>query len=198
MFAIVFAAIRRFFSSIGVDVWNSRWDMLRWCDDVIKAPFRTVFGNGDGAPSYIPDVQTAELLNTLRETREAAQAEAHRLDRNGIETVLEFAKAHRDVRSTMKLPQSLDPRVKATLLTMDDAALRKLHTSGIGQIRKFLDGRPHGIQGVPSFGEHLPTSRDETPPKGLCVHEAMLWKIRAQMLKPTESEPFLYPRKARP
>lgn len=198
MLARILAAIWRFFASMGVDVWKSRWDILRWCDDVVKAPFRTVFGNGGGAPSYTPDVQTADLLTSLRDAREAAQAEANRLDRNGIETVLEFAKAHRDVRSTMKLPKDLDPRVRAALLTMDDAALRKLHTSGIGQIRKFLDGKPHGIVGVPSFGEHLPTAANEPMPKGLSVHEAMVWKIRAQMLKSTESEPFEYPRKARP
>lgn len=195
MFARAFAAIWRFMQSIGIDAWRSRWDILNWCDNVIKAPFRTVFGHGAPAPSYTPDVQTADLLHTLRETREAAQAEAHRLDRNGIETVLEFAKSHRDVRSTMKLPQSLAPQVKAALLTMDDAALRKLHTAGIGQVRKFLDGRPHGIPGVPSFGEHFPTSPTETPPKGMSVHEAMVWKIRQRMLKPTESEPFPYPRK---
>lgn len=196
MFARVFAAIWRFMQSIGIDAWKSRWDILNWCDNVIKAPFRTVFGGGGGAQSYTPDVQTADLLNVLKDSRQAAQAEAHRLDRNGIESVLEFARAHRDVRSTMKLPQSLDPQVKAALLTMDDAALRKLHTSGIGQVRKFLDGRPHGIVGVPSFGEHLPTSPTETPPKGMTVHEAMVWKIRQQLLKSTESKPFEYPRKS--
>lgn len=185
-------------ASIGVDVWNSRWDMLRWCDDVIKSPFRTVFGHGGGAPSYSPDVQTSDLLNVLRDSRQVMQAEARRLDRNGIESVLEFARAHRDTRATMTLPKSLDPQVRAALLTMDDAALRRLHTSGIGQVRKFLDGRPHGIPGIPFFGEHLPTSRNETPAKGLSVHQAMLWKIRARMLQPTESEPFSHPRKARP
>jgi hypothetical protein len=196
MFARIAAAIWRFMSSIGIDIWNSRWDILRWCDDVVKAPFRTVFGNGGGAPSYTPDVQTSDLLNTLKDAREAAQAEAHRLDRNDIESVLEFAKAHRDTRATMSLPKSLTPEVRAALLQMDDVQLRKLHTAGIGQVRKFLDGRPHGIQGVPSFGEHLPTSPTETPPKGMTVHEAMVWKIRQQMLKPTESEPFPYPRKS--
>lgn len=198
MFASVFAAIWRFFSSIGVDVWKSRWDILNWCDDVIKAPFRTVFGNGGGAPSYTPDVQTADLLDVLKDSRQAAQAEAQRLDRNDIESVLEFAKAHRDTRATMSLPASLSPEVRAALLQMDDVALRKLHTSGIGQVRKFLDGRPPGIQGVPSFGEHIPATAIDPMPKGLSVHEAMLWRIRAQMLKPTESEPFEYPRKARP
>jgi hypothetical protein len=167
----------------------------KWLDDLISAPFRMIFGSGRETPSYTPDVQTADLLDVLKDSRQAAQEEAHRLDRNGIESVLEFAKAHRDTRATMTLPKRLDPRVKAALLTMDDAALRKLHTSGIGQVRKFLDGRPHGIPGVPSFGEQLPTAADEPMPKGLSVHEAMLWKIRAQMLKPTESKPFPYPRK---
>jgi hypothetical protein len=185
-------------SSVGIDVWKSRWDILNWCDDVIKAPFRSVFGGRGGAPSYTPDIQTADLLTSLKDAREVAQAEAHRLDRNGIESVLEFAKAHRDTRATMSLPASLSPEVRAALLQMDDVQLRKLHTAGIGQFRKFLDGRPHGIQGVPSFGEHLPTAADEPMPKGMSVHEAMVWKIHQQMLKPMESEPFEYPRKARP
>ncbi|KQZ50308.1 hypothetical protein ASD54_08620 [Rhizobium sp. Root149] len=168
----------------------------KWLDDLLSMPFRTVFGGGGGAPSYTPDVQTADLLNTLKDAREAAQAEAHRLDRNDIESVLEFAKAHRDTRATMSLPKTLTPEVRAALLQMDDVALRKLYTSGIGQVRKFLAAKPHGIQGVPSFGERLPTVADEPMPKGMTVHEAMVWKIRAKMLKPTESEPFPYPRKS--
>lgn len=196
MLARIAAAIWRFMQSIGVDIWSSRWDILRWCDDVIKSPFRTVFGNGGGAPSYTPDLQTADLVDVLKDAREAAQEQANRLDRNAIEAVLEFARAHRDTRATMTLPKSLDPQVRAALLAMDDAALRKLHTAGIGQVRKFLDGKPHGIIGVPSFGEHLPTAANEPMPKGMTVHEAMIWKIRQRMLKPTESEPFEYPRKA--
>lgn len=169
----------------------------RWLDDLFSMPFRTLFGSDRETPAYTPDVQTSDLLDTLRETRMAAQAEAHQLDRNEIERVLEFARAHRDTRATLTLPKSLTPEVRAALLTMDDAALRKLHTSGIGQVRKFLAGKPHGIVDVPSFAEHLLTSPTETPFKGINVHEGMIWKIRQQMHKQTESKPFEYPRKVR-
>lgn len=170
----------------------------KWLDDLISAPFRMIFGGGGETPSYAPDVQTADLLTSLKNAREAAQTETHRLDRNDIGSVLEFARAHRDTRATMSLPKSLSPDVRATLLKMDDAALRKLHTAGVGQVRKFLDARPHGIVGVPSFGEQLPTSRDKTSPRGMSVNQAMEWNIRQRMLKPTQSAPFEYPRKARP
>ncbi|MGF0537300.1 hypothetical protein ACQQ2Q_04835 [Agrobacterium sp. ES01] len=198
MFARIAAAIWRFMSSIGIDIWKGRFDILNWCDNVIRAPFHMVFGHDAGAPSYTPDVQTSDLLKVLKDSRQAAQAEARRLDRNGIETVLEFAGAHRDTRAMMTLPESLDPRVRAGLLTMDDSELRRLRASGIGQVRKFLDCKPHGIVGVPSFGEHIPASPTETPPKGMSINQAMVWRIRQQMLKPTESEPYEYPRKARP
>ncbi|MQV12184.1 hypothetical protein GHL01_00295 [Sinorhizobium meliloti] len=160
-------------------------------------PFRLVFGHGQPQPSYAPEYQTADLLDTLKDARVEATEKAIRLDRNVIESVVEFARAHRDDRATMTLPTRLDPRVRAALLTMDDVALRTLSRAGIGQVRKFIDGMPHGIPGVPAFGEKLPTAANDAPPKGMNAHEAMLWKIRAQLLKETNAESFAAPKVAK-
>lgn len=197
MLSRIAAAICRFLKSIGTDLWSGRWDIVNWCENVAKMPFRLVFGHGQPQPSYAPEYQTADLLDTLKDARVAANEKVHRLDRNGIESVLEFAKAHRNDRATMPLPKRLDPRVRAALVTMNDAALRTLSKAGIGQVRRFIDGIPHGIPGVPAFGERLPADADAAPPKGMTSHQAMLWKIRAQLLKETNAEPFTAPKVAK-
>ncbi|ARQ56865.1 hypothetical protein Kim5_CH00757 [Rhizobium sp. Kim5] len=196
--AAFLASAAKFIGQVGIDLVNGLPTVGRWLDDIISWPFRTLFGGSQAQPSYTPEYQTADLLDVLKEARQDAKAKVTRLDRNGIDSVLAYARAHRDDRATMRLPKSLDPRVRAALLTMDDAALRKLHTAGIGQVRRFVDGMPHGIPGVPAFGENLTTAANDIPPKGLSTHEQMLWKIRAQLLKNKESEPFHSPRAARP
>lgn len=190
---MIFAAIARFLKSLGSDVWNARWDILRWCHNLIRAPFQMIFGSKP-EPSYAPELQTSDLLDKLRSAREDAAERVIRLDRGGIEGVLEYCRAHRDDRTRMTLPNSLDRKVRAALLTMDDAELRTLAGAGIGQLRKFAAGLPHGIAGVPAFGERLPLAGNDAPPAGLNAHERMLWKVRAQLLKEGNADAFSRPK----
>jgi len=193
MLSRIAAAIGRFFRSLGSDIWSSRWDIVNWCETVAKAPFRLVFGHA-APPSYTPDIPASNYVDILKDARAAAVVKERTFDRSVIESVLEYCRAHADSRATMRLPKQLNPKVQATLLTMDDAALRALSRAGMSQVKRFVEGIPHGISDVPGYGEFRPTAANDQPPRNLTAHERILWKVRAGLEKEKEAEPFTNPR----
>lgn len=126
-------------------------------------------------PEYTPAVSGTQLLDEFDEAR-ARQAAVHDLDRDGISTVMRYAKALPDARTTMDL-SGLGTDVRTTLLTMDDHELKALAQAGIGAVRKFVAGENHGVLGVPVVGS---VKHSNSPPE---LSPEDIWKVRALMLK---------------
>ncbi|MBB3314636.1 hypothetical protein FHT77_000478 [Rhizobium sp. BK181] len=150
---------------------------LRWAEDLVFSPFRAMFGSGGAPmprPEFTPTMSSTELLDEFEAARR--QAAVHDLDRDGISTVMRYAKALPAARPTMDL-SALTPDVRLTLLSMDDTELRALQQSGIGAVRKFVAGDEHGVFGVPVIG-----SVKESTGKRELSHEEK-WKVRSLMLK---------------
>ncbi|MBB4102417.1 hypothetical protein [Allorhizobium borbori] len=185
MLARFAAALTAAFQMIGkVGKWS--WDVAV---ATVRFPFELI-STKPPLPQFNPTVEKSDVLDEYNEARKR-HAAVQTLDRDGIHTLLEYCRAHRDDRATMKLPKDLPPPVLASLVSMDDKALRSLATAGVGQVRKFMSGKPHGIHGVPAVApdpDVVPTAADDEPPRNASHHERVLWKIRANMLKDRQSE----------
>jgi hypothetical protein len=179
-------AIGRFLSSVAASLWKGTLGVLSWTEQLIRWPFSLVFGNGGGMPTpdYKPDVTSAQLLDEFAETR-ARQAAILDLDRDGIGTVLKFANANRSVRAGMDL-SAVKADVRATLLTMDDNELQALSVAGPGKVRKFIEGKDHGIFGVPVVRPAPDVIIP--PPTAMMPHEQVLWRTRARIVKSAHSQ----------
>lgn len=163
---------------------------LNFTEQVIRWPFSVVFGSGGGGrpnPHFEPTSSGVELLDEFNANRAHAVA-VHELNRDSIDTVVKYARTTPSARSTIDLG-NLAKDVRATLLTMDDNELRALAQAGIGAIRRFVEGREHGIHGVPSVG---PIARpgDTVPTAGMTAEERVLWKVRSKMMKAQQSGDF--------
>lgn len=162
-------------------LWRGVLGVVNWTEQLLRWPFSLIFGSGGrGYPAsdYKPDVSAEQLLVQYEEAR-ARQAAVHDLDRDGISTVLKFAAAPQRVRVDMDL-SAVNAAARASLLTMDDNELKALSLASPGQIRKFLDGREHGIFGVPlarPIGGAVGMSQDEATP-----HERLLQHVRSRLL----------------
>lgn len=190
MFARFVAALSRFLASIGNDLYHSIPGILNFGEQVIRWPFSVVFGNGASRPHFAPQVTKSDVVEDFLHARRSAAA-VHTLDRDGIDSVLRFCAAHREDRPTTPLPKNLDPAVRVALRTMDDAALRAIATAPIGKVRKFIDGVPHAIHGVPEIVKNnAAPEAEQLPPPGMTEHQRILWKIKAQLEKTKASEPF--------
>lgn len=137
-------------------------------------------------PEYKPDVSGAQLLDEFEQTRQR-QAAVHDLDRDGVSTVIKYAKAPEAARPTIDL-EGLAKDVRATLLTMDDHELRALSQAGIGAVRKFVDGRQHGIHGVPVVAPLATAPAASTTE--MSAEERILWKVRSRLLKGEQGQEF--------
>lgn len=182
--AAAIAAALEMFGKIGKWGWDVCWATVRFPFELIstKPPL----------PQFNPTVEKSDVLDEYSEARKR-HAAVQSLDRDGIHTLLEYCRAHRDDRATMRLPKDLPPSVLASLVSMDDKALRALATAGVGQVRKFMSGKPHGIHGVPAVGTTSgATAANDEPPKGMSEHERVLWKIRARLMK-DKQEPYRAP-----
>ncbi|MBD8663023.1 hypothetical protein IFT59_07125 [Rhizobium sp. CFBP 8752] len=155
---------------------------------IVRLPF-DLLGGGQPIPApYEPEVKQADILDEFLEARKRSAA-VHTLDREGIDTVIQYCNTHREDRPRFVLPKTLDRDVLVALRTMDDAALRALATSGVSKIRKFIDGREHDIYGVPSLAKVKPQSLPKAP-AGMTEHERIMWKVKARLEKAHEYEPF--------
>lgn len=189
------AKIAAFIANAIRSMGSSALSILDWCEQVVKWPFGLVFGHGAPTPHYQPQITPSDVVGHLDQAR-AAAATVHTLDRDGIETVLSFCGTHRDDRAKTPLPKNLDPAVKVALRTIDDTALRALAAAGIGKVRKFIDGKLHGIPGVPEIANAVPAPHTEVKPsKGMTEHEVILWKLKAQLEQGRLSRPFQFANK---
>lgn len=170
-------------------LWKGALGVMNFAEQLIRLPFSVVFGNGGGGrptPQFEPATSGIQLLDEFAEAR-ARQAAVHDLDRDGVRSVVQYAKAAPSARPTIDLGV-LKRDIRATLLTMDDHELRALANAGIGEIRKFVEGRPHGIFGVPVVRE--PSEAAAEPSKEMSPQERVLWKVRSKLLKEQSGQDF--------
>lgn len=160
--------------------------VVNWCEHLVRWPFDLIFGSGGGRvmpnPEYKPDVSGNELLDQFEEAR-ARHAAVHTLDRDSVDTVLSYTKSSKAARSTFDLG-SVKEDLRTTLLDMSDLELDALGHAGLSAIRKFVDGKEHGVFGVRKFtpGEPVRISIPE-PREPKTVQEQMFWRVRARAEK---------------
>ncbi len=132
----------------------------------------------------------AELLDEYELNRQA-QTDVHRLDRNGVDTLVKYANASAAARSTMDL-SAVGPDAMMTLLTMDDHELKALAKAGPGKIRKWIEGKDHGIFGVPKVhvSPEVVTEDSPRPPAGMTPQQRMIWRVQSRLRKPDHTKAF--------
>ena len=104
---------------------------------------------------YEPQWTRADIIDDFKKARNSASVMP--FDPSGIETVRKFCVAPRHHRIEMDL-SAIPSSARALLLTMSDDELEALSKAGAGQIKKFLDGKQHGVNGVPVVGVHKAVS----------------------------------------
>ncbi|PZU78178.1 hypothetical protein [Agrobacterium sp.] len=179
-------AIGRFLLSAASGLWKGTLGAVHWTEQLIRLPFSIIFGNGGGRampnPEYKPDVSATQLLDEFDEAR-ARQGAIHTLDRDGVDTVLSYTKASKSARATFDLG-SVKEDLRTTLLDMSDLELDALGRAGLSAIRKFVDGKEHGVFGVRTFTPGQPVKAvDPEPKEPMTVHERMLWRVRSRAEK---------------
>ncbi|RDJ11258.1 hypothetical protein [Rhizobium grahamii] len=170
-------------------LWRGALNVISWGEQLLRWPFSIIFGNSSSGlpnPDYKPDVSSAELLDEFEEAR-ARQAAVHDFDRDGVSAVIKYTKAPAHSRPTIDLG-GLGADVRTTLLTMDDRELLALSQAGIGAIRRFVEGKEHGVHGVPIVG----TTKQihVQAPKRMSEAERILWRVRSRTLKTESGQEF--------
>ncbi|MEW9616931.1 hypothetical protein AB3G45_24295 [Shinella sp. S4-D37] len=168
---------------MGRDFWNSLPTIGKTFDDMISWPFRAIFGGGMPLPHYEPTMARADVGEVLTKAREKAAASVHVFDPSGIETVRKFCKAKKDDRYDMDISAVL-AESRALLLSMSGDELQALGKASPGQIKRFLDGKRHGIDGVPVVGVHAPYPANDRSPRSSLDYRR--WKAEAHLKRNIE------------
>lgn len=161
---------------------------LRWIENLVFSPFRALFGGGAlPHPQFTPNMSSTELV----EEYEANRQSLRRSDRDGIETVMKYAASGAAARATLDL-SAVRSDARLTLLTMDDVELKALAAAGPSRVRKWLEGKEHGIFGVPVVTalSNKPVSAPVQPVVGMTPQEQMIWRIQSRLGKPDHSREF--------
>ncbi|NKQ87469.1 hypothetical protein [Rhizobium ruizarguesonis] len=166
---------------------------LRWTENLVFSPFRAIFGGGGAMPSpeFTPNMTSTELLDEYEANRQA-QASLQRSDRDGIETIMKYATGSAAARATIDL-SAVRSDARLTLLTMDDHELKALAAAGPSKVRTWLEGKDHGIFGVPAVtttGLTKPVSAPVQTPAGTTHQQQMVWRVQAHLGKPDNSKEF--------
>jgi len=184
MFRAIAAAIARIFK-IGIAG-------LRWCENIVVSPFRALFGGGAlPNPEYNPTMTSTEILGEYEANRQA-QASLQRSDRDAIETTKKYTAASPAARATTDL-SAVPADARVALLTMDDHELKALAAAGPSKVRKWLEGKEHGIFGVPNVTKSAKTkavSAPVQPPARMTLQQQMVWRLQAHLGKPDHSTEF--------
>jgi len=165
---------------------------IRWCENLVLSPFRVLFGGGAlPNPEYNPTMTSTEIFDEYEANRQA-QASLQRSDRDAIETTKKYAAASPAARATTDL-SAVPADARVALLTMDDHELKALAAAGPSKVRKWLEGKQHGIFGVPNVTTSAKTkavSAPLQPPAGMTLQEQMVWRVQAHLGKPDHSTEF--------
>ncbi|MGO8092812.1 hypothetical protein [Rhizobium leguminosarum] len=175
-------------------IWQGFLGCVRWTEQLIRWPFSVVFGSGGGGamprPEFTPCMTSTELLDEY-EANCQAQAVVYRVDREGIDTVMNYAAASAVARSTVDL-SAVRSDARMTLLTMDDHELSALSKAGPSKVRRWIEGQDHGIFGVPNVQPSPQAVTRDSPqsPRGMTPQQQMLWRVQARLGKPDHSKEF--------
>ncbi|ANL64748.1 hypothetical protein AMC82_CH01055 [Rhizobium phaseoli] len=166
---------------------------IRWCENLVLSPFRALFGGGAlPNPEYNPKMTSTEILDEYEANRQAQASSHQRSDRDAIETTKKYAAASPAARATTDL-SAVPAAARVALLTMDDHELKALAAAGPSKVRKWLEGKEHGIFGVPNVTTSAKTkavSAPVQPPAGMTLQEQMVWRVQAHLGKPDHSTGF--------
>ncbi|WFT86770.1 hypothetical protein [Rhizobium leguminosarum] len=183
MFRAIADAIAKLFkASVGA---------LRWTENLVFSPFRAIFGGALPNPEFTPNMSSTELLEEYEANRHA-QSAFQRSDRDGIESVTKYAVASPAARATTDL-WAVPADARVTLLTMDDHELNALAAAGPAKVRRWIEGKDHGIFGVPAVtptNSVKPAPAPMQPPAGMTPQQQMLWRVQAHLGKPDHSKEF--------
>jgi hypothetical protein len=182
--AIAAALARLFKTGVGA---------LRRCENLVLSPFRAIFGGGGARPNseFNPTMTSTELLEEYETIRQAQRA-LQRSDRDGIECVMRYAAASPAARATTDL-SAVPADARLVLLTMDDHELQALAAAGPSRVRKWVEGKDHGIFGVPTAvpaSSIKPAPAPTRPPAGMTPQQQMVWRVQAHLGKPDHSKEF--------
>jgi hypothetical protein len=174
-------------------IWQGFLKLTATVVDIPFAFFRGALGIGGGAHS-VPDqppafeipVDTRELVDELHAGHQRHEA-VRDLDRDGVTTVVRFAKASEEKRATFDLSAVKREDVRDLLLTMKPSELQELVRAGSGPIRKLLVSGDAGVWGVPSV-----KAEDVTPPADTKL-ALQMEHLRAALAK-KGSKPYTMPR----
>jgi hypothetical protein len=122
---------------------------------LIQFPFSLLNGRqARPQPDFSPAVDPDDLLRKLQTPSPQTQAERNRV-RDTVRIVMQYINATPTQRATVDL-SGLPRHVRMTLLTMDSLELQTLRQAGPGAIKRFADGKSHGIPGVPVVTTQMP------------------------------------------
>lgn len=185
------AAISRFLASIGKDLWNSAGSILDWTEQMVKYPFRLVFGHGQALPDFTPRSEKSDVVEEYMAARAAAKAATQPIERDGLSAVVKYVRARPGDRADIDL-SGVRAEVRDTLFRMSDVQLERLAEASDAKVRRFASGKDPEIVGVeaPSLSP-APERVEKTEPK--TEYELMLDRIRKKMRderRPAQSKPF--------
>ena len=183
MLARITAAIARVLAIMGKDIWNSLPTVGRTIDDIIAWPFRLLGGSGSPLPLFEPTIAKSGVLDDFKQARRAA-ASLYNIDPLGIDTVRKYCNANQKARDGIDL-SAIQDDARVLLLTMGDDEFAALGKAGPGQIKKFVDGKQHGIHGVPVVGVHSPVRANDRSPRTALDH--CRWKTQAILMRDVEN-----------
>lgn len=158
-----------------------------------KAPFSALdwllsTGGGGGMPGQSPEfeavISEADFENHLQTRRSENEFLAHR---DAVQTIERYLKAIPSARATCDL-SGLSIPTRTALLDMSDAELSALRGAGFSAIRKFVDGRAHGVHGVPQVDNVVALPTPE---------ERLRQRVKLHQMKEENSEAFRAPRQYR-
>ena len=175
------AALARAIAQMGKDFWNALPTIGKVADDLVSWPFRVLFGGGAPLEHYEPTTTRPDVIETFKAAREAAAVRS--FDPSGIETVRKYCNARKDDRAAMDI-SAVPSEARLLLATMSDDELHALGRAGPGQIKKFLDGKQHGVDGVPVVGVHKPAPANDRSPRPAFNHRQ--WRDQALLKRDIE------------
>lgn len=165
--------------------------------NIVSLPF-AVFGFGGATnrpgqdPVFDVPVSTTDLVAELQ-TGHQRVAAVRDLDRDGVRTVYEFAKASEKDRATYDLTPVRRPDVQALLIRMTTDQLTSLTLAGSGAVRRLVLTGNSGVSGVPMVPTAKVIEAEENS-----VDEQLAANLRALkelMAKPSGgSKPYTMPR----
>lgn len=111
---------------------------------------------GDAADLSLHEFASALVPRLIgRERPEELEVFEQLIDKSGIKLVRQYCKASRPKRATMDISE-LPEETRTVLATMDKKAFKALSQARDWSIRRFIDGKAHGITDVPGIGTPAP------------------------------------------